>query len=143
MAILRAASVLGTAPRAAILEQPFGRLLATVEKRFDLMGIPSFPGARLLVFWGGFQLGFSGFEHEPVEYAKKLRCPVLLLAGDADPFVTPDETRELFASLPGPKRLVFFPRALHESLIKKDPVAWKAAVGSFLDEVEHGVERHE
>lgn len=136
VAILRAASELGVTPRAAVLEQPFGRLLATVEKRFGLMGIPSFPGARLLVFWGGVQLGFSGFAHEPVEYAKRVRFPVLLLAGEADPTVLPEETRELYESLAGPKRLVFFPGARHESLIKKDRAAWEAAVASFLDSLE-------
>src|SRR5579883_879461 len=44
-AILRAVHVHALAPRSIIIECPFGRMLDTVEARFALMGLPSFPGA--------------------------------------------------------------------------------------------------
>ena len=61
VAILRAISTHAIQPEALILEAVFDRMLSTVKNRFSAMGWPSFPGAYLLVFWGGFQQGFWGF----------------------------------------------------------------------------------
>ena len=38
---------------AVVVESVFDRLLSTAENRFHSMGIPAFPMARLLIFWGG------------------------------------------------------------------------------------------
>src|SRR5262249_45805933 len=58
-AILRAVSLNRVYPDGMILECPFDRLLSTVQHRFSAMGVPSFPAAQLLVFWGGVQHGYS------------------------------------------------------------------------------------
>ena len=81
VAVLRAVAELGIRPDAVVLECPFDRLVNTVSNRFQAMGLPAFPCAHLLVFWGGWQHGFNGFEHNPVEYAGKVDCPALLLHG--------------------------------------------------------------
>ena len=44
-----------------------------------------------LVFWGGVQCGYSGFAHNPVEYARDCSCPILLLHGEKDPNARLDE----------------------------------------------------
>jgi pimeloyl-ACP methyl ester carboxylesterase len=75
-----------------IIECPFGTMLQTVENRFATMHIPSFPMAHLLVFWGGVQNGFNAFSHNPVDYAKKIKCPTLLFYGAKDEKVSPGET---------------------------------------------------
>ena len=80
-AILRAVHACGVQPDAIILEGVFDRMLSTVRNRFKLMHVPSFPGAELLVFWGGRQAGFDGFSLNPVEYATSIRCPTLFLHG--------------------------------------------------------------
>ncbi|MBE9078296.1 hypothetical protein IQ241_13505 [Romeria aff. gracilis LEGE 07310] len=49
VAVMRAISLHDIQPDAAILESPFDRLLSTVCHRFEAMGIPSFPGAELIV----------------------------------------------------------------------------------------------
>lgn len=129
-AILRAARFHQLDARAAILECPFGRMLAAVESRFALMGVPSWPTASLLVFWGG---GLDGFTHEPVEFARYLRCPTLLLHGDADPTVSVEQVREILANLPARKELVTFPGAVHEGYLSKHRAAWRAAVQRFVE----------
>src|SRR5258708_7520419 len=48
-----------------ILECPFDSLIGTVRHRFASWNIPSFPLADLLVFWGGVQEGFNGFQYRP------------------------------------------------------------------------------
>ena len=87
-AVLRAVHAHQIDPDALILECPFDRLLSTVQNRFKAMQVPAFPCAQLLVFWGGLQQGYNGFQFNPAEYASEVRCPVLLLHGDKDSRVT-------------------------------------------------------
>jgi uncharacterized protein len=96
------------------------------------MGLPSFPAARLLIFWGGLQLGFNGFRHNPADYAQRLRCPILFLHGAKDPRVTLEQAHAVFDNLAGEKSLVLFPNAGHESLISADVDLWTKSVSQFL-----------
>ena len=66
-AILRSITKCGVAADGVILISIFDRLLSTARNRFHQMGLPGFPGANLLLFWGGISAGFSGFRHNPVE----------------------------------------------------------------------------
>ncbi len=132
-AILRAIAAEGIAPDAVILESPFNRLLDTVRNRFSAMGLPQFPGAELVVFWGGAQQGFDGFAHNPVEYARSVKRPTLLMHGERDPRVTVEQAKEIYEQLSGRKEFVSFPGAGHESLIANAPEMWKENVSRFLD----------
>lgn len=131
-AILRAVAVNRVQPVAIIVECPFDRMLTTVQNRFHAMGVPSFPSAQLLVFWGGRQLGFNGFDHNPCDYAATVTCPVLQLHGVRDPRVSVAEARRVFEALAGEKRWVQFERAGHESYLAAEPGKWKGAIESFL-----------
>ena len=131
-AILRAIDELGIKPEGVILESVFDSMLGTVRNRFDAMGVPSFPAAELLVFWGGRQFGFNGFAHDPVEYAKSLECHALFLHGVDDPRATLAEGRRVFEAAPAPKRFVAFDHVGHESYAARHPEPWRAAVRAFL-----------
>jgi alpha-beta hydrolase superfamily lysophospholipase len=133
-AIFRAISKCGIQPRAVIVECPFDRLLATVENRFAALGVPAFPSAPLLVFWGGVQHGFNGFRHNPVEYARAVRCPVLLMHGEKDPRVTQEQAHAIYQNLSGVKRFALFPGVGHQSCFKERPDLWNQTVSQFLSE---------
>jgi uncharacterized protein len=113
-AILRAIAFEGVKANAVIIESPFDSLINTVGNRFKIMGLPTFPAAQLLVFWGGVQQGFNGFNHNPVEYAKSVNCPVLLMQGERDTRATPEQAKTVFDNLSGEKRFVIFPGVSHE-----------------------------
>ena len=134
VAILRAVSSSGLKPRAVIIECPFDRLLSTTKNRFSTMGIPSFPCAQLLVFWGGVQHGFSGFRHNSVEYASQVHCPVLLLNGEQDPRVTKEQATAVIKNLRGEKQLVLFEGVGHVPCLTGDPKQWNRAVTEFLSQ---------
>ena len=136
VAILRAVSVHRLRPHALVLECPFDRLVSTVSHRFTTMGVPAFPAAQLLVFWGGVQQGFNGFRHDPVSYARGVASPTLLMNGDSDPFVTEPEARAIHAALAGPKSLKLFRGLGHESFLAGRRPEWRAAVGPFLEDLE-------
>jgi len=133
-AVLRAMAVEGVKPDAAILESPFDSLLSTVGNRFNATGLPSFPASQLLVFWGSVQQGSNGFANNPVDYARSLKCPSLLLHGQDDPRVTVQQNQAIYDALGGPKQQVEFQGAGHVSLIASSPQLWKDSVQSFLSD---------
>jgi len=118
----------------AIVESVFDRMVNAIRNRFDIMGLPSFPAAELLCFWGGAENGFDAFTHAPVEYARGVRIPVLVLHGERDPRATLAQGRRVYDALAGPKRFVAFPGVAHEDLRHADPERWEDAVAGFLDD---------
>jgi alpha-beta hydrolase superfamily lysophospholipase len=134
-AALRSISSHEVCPDAVILESVFDRLLITVRDRFEPMGVPSFPSAELLVFWGGVQQGFSGFDHNPLDYARACTCPALVLHGADDRHTKLASGRAVFQNLAGIKEMVEFAGAGHVSLLEADAGQWTATVQRFLSNV--------
>jgi pimeloyl-ACP methyl ester carboxylesterase len=132
-AVLRAIAFHHLDVEAAVLECPFDRLLNTVRARFAVMGMPSFLAAELLVLWGGLMLGYNGFRHNPVAYARRVRCPVLMLHGRDDRRVSCAQVMGVYDALPGEKQIHFFDNVGHESYAANCPGEWKTAVGAFLN----------
>jgi alpha-beta hydrolase superfamily lysophospholipase len=132
-AVLRALSRRTIAPDAVVLECPFDRLLSTIEARFASTGLPSFPAARLLVFWGGVQHGFNAFNHNPAEYARQVTCPALLMHGTCDRRVYAEHIQSIYQNLAGEKELHCFEGLGHESYAAGRPEEWKACVRRFLN----------
>lgn len=131
-AILRAVGVGGVRADALILENPFDRLVTTVGHRFEAMGFPAFPGAQILVFYGGWQVGFDGFAHNPIDYARGVHAPTLILHGENDPRVKPAEVQAIAAALAGPSEVELFPEAGHVGLIAADRARWVTTVSAWL-----------
>ena len=120
-------------PQKIILEMPFGTIEDAVEGRIKMMGLPAQPIATLLTFWGGTEHGFWAFGMNPEEYAKNIKCPVLLQWGRNDPRVSKSEEDMLFKNISNAnKKFVIYETAGHESLCKKEPVKWKAEIAAFL-----------
>jgi alpha-beta hydrolase superfamily lysophospholipase len=131
-AILRATGVDRIQADALILECPFDRLLTTVQHRFEAMGFPDFPMARLLVFWGGVQHGFDAFEHNPVNYAQHVEIPTLIMHGGCDQRVRTSEAEAVASALTGPKSVHVFPDAGHEAYCSRCSEEWRELVRVFL-----------
>ena len=134
-AILRAVDKLGVVADGLILESVFDEMLRTTRNRFASMGLPSFPAAEALVFWGGVLSGANGFLNNPADYAHAARMPALVMQGADDQRVTGAGATNLYNALAGSKELVFFPGAKHESLATRDPSRWETTVGAWLNRV--------
>lgn len=133
-AILRAMAFEGVTADAVIIESCFDRLINTARNRFKVMGLPAFPAAELLVFWGGVQQGFNGFEHNPAEYARSVKCPVLMMQGERDSRVTPAQGKTIFDNLNGEKRMKLFDVG-HELIAVAQPREWREQVTDFLNQL--------
>lgn len=120
-------------PTRVILECPFGSMQDAVDGRMRSMGLPTTPFTQLLMLWGGAERGMWGFGYRPDEYARAVRCPVLLNWGAADNRVLRRETDAIFANLATPdKRLVIFENSGHQSFCQNEPEKWRAEVARFL-----------
>jgi pimeloyl-ACP methyl ester carboxylesterase len=132
VAILRALGELGVEADTAVLECPFDRMLTAIKVRCRAMQVPSFPAAHLLVFWGGVQHGFNAFGHNPVDYARHIHTPVLLLQGGRDSRVQVADVEAIRANLAGESELHVFADLGHESYVRRRGDEWKAHVRAFL-----------
>ncbi len=131
-AIMKAMNDYSLQPQGIILECPFGTMYQTTCARFHNMNVPTFPMAGLLVFWGGVQNKFWAFSHNPDEYAKAIRCPVLLLYGEKDNKVSRAETDAIYANLQGKKTLKTYPLAGHDNYLIRYKSQWISDVTGFL-----------
>lgn len=135
-AVFRAVDQLGVVPDALIVESIFDSLFNTVINRFDNLGVPHFPGAFFLVFWGGLQTDFNAFAHNPVDYARAIAYPVLFLHGEKDNKARLPMTMRVYDTVPAQqKQIIIFPETGHESLYRRHPMLWQSAVTSFLAEI--------
>ena len=133
VALLRALAHDGVEVDAIILEAVFDEMLNTVKNRFDVFGLPPFPAARLLIFWAGVQSGFSGFQHNPADYAASVDVPTLVIHGIHDTRVTQAQASHLYDRLgSADKQFVLFEQSGHADALVTSPAQWKRAVGQFL-----------
>ncbi|RYY00868.1 MAG: alpha/beta hydrolase [Gammaproteobacteria bacterium] len=132
VAIMKAISDYNIRPKSIMIECPFGTMYQTVCARFKLVNAPTFPMAGMLMFWGGLQNGFWAFSHNPIDYAKNISCPTLLLYGEKDNRVSREEIDTIFANLKGQKKLVTYPLAGHENYLNKYKNQWVSDIKCFL-----------
>ena len=132
VAIMKAMSEKPLAADQLILHCPFGYMKKTTEKRFEAMGLPSFALADILLAYGGLLNGFNAFQHNPVDYAKTIQAPTLLLWGAKDARVTRAETAAIFSNLQGEKKLNTFEHSGHENYLIKHREEWRQSIKAFI-----------
>lgn len=132
VAIMKAVNDYQIVPEGIVIECPFGTMYETVCARFKMVGAPSFPMAALMVFWGGVENGFWAFSHNPVEYAKRIKCPTLLLYGECDDRVSRGEIDAIYNNIAGPKWLRTFAKAGHDNYLVSAKNEWQGALSGFL-----------
>lgn len=131
--IMRAISVYDLQPSRIILECPFSTMRQTIANRFERFHVPPFLLVDLLTFWGGKLHGFDAFQHNPVDYAKDIHVPTLLMCGDSDPNVKNFETNNIFKTLGTDQKFVhFFIQAGHENYIYRYSDDWYKTVEKFI-----------
>ncbi|MNL38917.1 Alpha/beta hydrolase family protein [compost metagenome] len=89
--------------------------------------------ARILLFWGGVQNGFWGFNHNPTAYAKNINCPTLLLYGEKDKSVSRKEIDEIYSNLKGKKELITYKNTGHENYLIKNKKEWFKNISTFIN----------
>ena len=115
-----------------LLECPFGSMYKTVSARFSNMGVPAFPMAGLLTFWGGAMNDYWAMSHNPIDYANEVKCPTLLLYGEQDDKVSREEIDAILENMKGTKKMTTFAKAGHEDYWNSYKKEWCMAVDDFM-----------
>lgn len=133
VAIMKAVAEYKLQPNKIIIQCPFGSMKTTVKNRFKAMGVPSFPFAELLVFYGGLQNNFNAFEHNPTKYAKYIEIPTLLVHGQNDQRVTANEIHQIFNNLAGQKELLVLKESGHDGYLENNYHEWTKTINTFIE----------
>jgi uncharacterized protein len=134
-AVLRAIAAEKVTADAIILEATFDTLLNTGKSRFHALGLPGSPFAELLIFWGSLQRGFNFFSHNPVDYARSVNSPTLILHGEKDARATLEQARNLAQSFDGKARLIVYPDVPHMAIVNARPSEWTRDIEVFLKQL--------
>jgi hypothetical protein len=134
-AVLRAIAANGAEPDAIIIEATFDSLLNTGKNRFRAMGLPGSPFAEMLLFWGSVQNGFNMFSHNPVEYARTIKHPALVLHGEKDERATFEQARSIAEAMGAHARFIGYAEVTHMPILKARPKEWTRDVAMFLEEI--------
>ena len=134
-AVLRAIAANGVKPDAIIIEATFDSLLNTAKNRFLAMGLPGSPFAEMLLFWGGVQNGFDAFAHNPVDYARAVKQPALILHGEKDGRTSIHEARTIALAMGVHARFVAYDGVPHMPIAEARREDWTRDVAKFLEEI--------
>jgi uncharacterized protein len=134
-AVLRSIAAERVKADAIILEATFDTLLNTGKSRFRALGLPGSPFTELLLFWGSLQRGFNFFSHNPVDYARSVNCPTLILHGEKDERATLKQARNLERSFGGKARLIVYPDVPHMVIVNARPSEWTRDIRAFLKQL--------
>jgi fermentation-respiration switch protein FrsA (DUF1100 family) len=108
-----AAALLGPRPLAVdalVLESVFPTIVQATRNRVGSFFTP------LLLWQLRPRLGLGANDLRPIEHIGRVRASVFVMAGDADRWTTPEESRAMFAAAPEPKEFWLVPGAAHEDL---------------------------
>lgn len=106
-------------------------MAAGVRAKF---GLPAFPFAPLIVFFGQLQAGAAIDGIRPVDHIGRIAPrPILLIRAGRDDWVPADNADALLAAAGEPKELWDVPEARHSKCIVADPAGYERRVIGFFD----------
>ncbi|MGK0358552.1 MAG: alpha-beta hydrolase superfamily lysophospholipase [Bradymonadia bacterium] len=131
-AVLKAASEKKFQADALIVEGVFDELRHFVDRRIDLTGMSPALIGRLTMFWIGNSEDFVATAHNPVDYAKRVTLPTLVLHGAVDEQSTLSEATRVAKAL---KTSVVSIRGAGRPIANTHSDAWYDAVKTFVGTV--------
>lgn len=100
----------------------------------QIAGLPPFPFAPMVIYFGQQETGLSIEQVRPIDdIARIAPRAVMLMHGQQDRTILPENSQRLYDAAGEPKELVFFPNAGHGGLMASDPELWENSIVRFLD----------
>lgn len=115
-----------------IVESVYPDIKKAVENRLNALVPYSGFLAPLLTMQLEIRLGKPAEWFSPVNAAREIQIPTLVLSGDKDTHTTDIDTKRLFEAFGGRKELVFVEGAGHVDLELYDPTQYWAVVENFI-----------
>jgi fermentation-respiration switch protein FrsA (DUF1100 family) len=99
-----------------------------------LAGLPAFPFAPLVIFWGQREAGINISEVRPVdEIASLSPRPVLIVHGERDDLIPVENAHHLYQAAQEPKELYLIPNAGHTNFVHAGGEAYVQKIVEFFD----------
>lgn len=103
--------------RWVVLESVFPDLTTALDNRFrHTLHLPGWLAGLFMRPIAERRIGVTADEIAPRRAIGELKCPVLILGGENDPYTTAEDTRALYAAAREPKQLWLVPNAAHVDL---------------------------
>jgi len=119
---------------ALILDSCFTNVHDNVARRFQkVYGLPKFPFATSLTFFGGLILNVDGFSISPENSLRRIHIPVLVIQSSEDDSVSVEDGERLFNHANDPKLFLLIAGANHAKGLEKDPQRYQKTVNEFLE----------
>ena len=131
-----AAMALGAHPeiKAAVLESPFaGYRQVSARWAWRHARVPAFPVIDFMMLWLRVRSGHSDIDaYSPVRRIRGCRTPALLIAGELDTLMPPEDVRRVYDGAAGPKEYWIVPGAFHAKCREAAPADYEARVSGFF-----------
>lgn len=122
--------------RWAVLEAVFPDLTTAVDRRFrHTLHLPGWFAGLLMRPIAEWRIGASAGDIAPRRAISRLKCPVLVLGGERDPYTTVEDIRALYSAAPDRKQLWVVPNAGHVDLYGAAGPNYEEHLTQFLIEV--------
>jgi fermentation-respiration switch protein FrsA (DUF1100 family) len=121
--------------RAVIAESTFTSVEDNVSDSFKaLTGLPPFPFAPLVVWFGEREAGLEISQVSPLDRIKAISPrAVLIVHGELDELIPVKNAHQLYSAAGEPKELYVIPSAGHSGLPQAQPAEYRRRVVGFFD----------
>ena len=121
---------------ALVADGAYPRLDGILAGYLRIQGIPG-TLTRPLAWWvlrmGALRTRYQIYRANPADFAARLKAPALLIHGDQDPFVTPDEITTLAGQIPSQHELWRIPEAGHREAFAQQPAEYNQRVVAWFE----------
>lgn len=118
---------------AAVVEATYATFEEGLDNRLRMRLGPLAPlVAPLLSVQLPLRLGISPRDLRPIDGAARIRCPLLVVAGELDAHATLQQSRDLFAAAREPKEIWVVQGARHQDFLTYDSGGYREHVLQFL-----------
>lgn len=120
--------------RAAVLESPFaGYRQVSGRWAWRHSRVPAFPTIDFMMLWLRLRSGHPDIDaYSPVSRIAGCRTPILLIAGERDTLMPPEDVRRVYDGAAGPKEFWIVPGAHHAKCLEAAPADYETRVSGFL-----------
>lgn len=120
--------------RAVIVESAFTTLEDNISDGVQaLTGLPPFPFAPLVVFFGQLEAGVDIRAVRPIDVIGQISPrAVLFIHGEKDTVIPIRNAHSLYAAAKEPKQLYILPNASHGGFLEAEPTAFPQTILTFL-----------